>query len=68
MSALRDRLWARLMAGLGERVVLNGHPEERLPNTLNVGFVGLIGAELLASVPEFPQNRFDPAKTQKNAF
>jgi cysteine desulfurase len=51
-SSLRDRLWARLAAGLGERVVLNGHPTERLPNTVNGGFVGLIGAELLAAVPE----------------
>jgi cysteine desulfurase len=51
-SALRNRLWARLAAGLGERVVLNGHPEERLPNTVNASFVGLIGAELLAAVPE----------------
>ena len=33
-------------------VVLNGHPERRLPNTLNASFVGLIGGELLAAVPE----------------
>jgi cysteine desulfurase len=33
-------------------VVLNGHPERRLPNTLNVGFLGHVGAELLAAVPE----------------
>src|SRR5205807_9090805 len=38
--------------GLGERVVLNGHPERRLPNTLNVNFVGHVGAELLEQVPE----------------
>lgn len=49
---LRDRLWARLQAGLGERVVLNGHPELRLPNTLNANFVGHVGAELLEKVPE----------------
>src|SRR5262249_51563593 len=36
----------------GERVVLNGHPERRLPNTLNVNFVGHVGAELLQTVPE----------------
>jgi cysteine desulfurase len=52
LHSLRDRLWDRLRAGLGERVVLNGHPERRLPNTLNVGFLGHIGAELLAKVPE----------------
>jgi cysteine desulfurase len=52
LRALRDRLWERLRAALGERVVLNGHPKLRLPNTLNVNFVGHVGAELLAAVPE----------------
>lgn len=51
LRALRDRLHERLRAGLGERVVLNGHPERRLPNTLNVNFVGHVGSELLAKVP-----------------
>src|SRR5262249_58922697 len=37
---LRDRLWQRLHTRLGERVILNGPPERRLPNTLNVNFVG----------------------------
>jgi cysteine desulfurase len=50
--ALRDRLWGKLQAGFGERVVLNGHPELRLPNTLNANFIGHIGAELLQKVPE----------------
>jgi cysteine desulfurase len=31
---------------------LNGHPQRRLPNTLNVNFVGHVGAELLEAVPE----------------
>jgi cysteine desulfurase len=52
LRQLRDRLWERLRAGLGERVVLNGQPERRLPNTLNVNFVGHVGAELLEKVPE----------------
>jgi cysteine desulfurase len=52
LRALRDRLWERLRAGLGERVVLNGHPEKRLPNTLNANFVGQVGSELLERVPE----------------
>src|SRR5262249_56587757 len=43
--------WARLRDGLGERLVLNGHPEKRLPNTLNVNFVGHVGAELLEGCP-----------------
>jgi cysteine desulfurase len=52
LRTLRDQLWDRLRNGLGERVILNGHPTERLPNTLNVSFVGHIGNELLAAVPE----------------
>ena len=44
---LRDRFWRTLQQSFGDRVVLNGHPEHRLPNTLNVSFVGEIGAEIL---------------------
>ncbi|HEY7315529.1 MAG TPA: cysteine desulfurase family protein [Gemmataceae bacterium] len=52
LRELRERLWERLRAGLGERVVLNGHAEKRLPNTLNANFVGHVGSELLEKVPE----------------
>ncbi len=52
LRELRDRLWERLRAGLGAGVVLNGHPERRLPNTLNVCFVGQTGADFLQAVPE----------------
>ena len=52
LKALRDRLWAGLQQHLGVRVVLNGHPEERLPNTLNVSFIGQVGAEILEEIPE----------------
>jgi cysteine desulfurase len=52
LRTLRDRLWDRLRLALGERVVPNGHPVERLPNTLNVSFVGCVGSELLEAVPE----------------
>ncbi len=48
----RDRLWERLRAGLGEAVSLNGHPELRLPNTLNVNIAGQAGADLLEQVPQ----------------
>jgi len=51
LKKLRDRLHDALKAGLGERIILNGHPEKRLPNTLNVNFVGQIGSEFLAKVP-----------------
>lgn len=52
LRGLRERLWKRLREALGERIVLNGHPERRLPNTLNVNFVGHIGAEMLQKTPE----------------
>jgi len=48
VRALRDRFWEKLQEVFGNRIVLNGHAEHRLPNTLNVAFVGQIGAELLA--------------------
>ena len=47
---LRERLWNGLRAGFGDGVVLNGHPTERLPNTLNVSFVGRVGADILAAL------------------
>jgi cysteine desulfurase len=50
IRALRDRFWHALQERLGEHVVLNGHPEHRLPNTLNVAFVGRIGAEILVEL------------------
>jgi len=52
IGALRDRLWTGLKQSCGDRVVLNGHPEERLPNTLNISFVGHVANELLAQLPE----------------
>ena len=50
VRALRDRFWKALQDRFGDRVVLNGHVEYRLPNTLNVSFVGVAGAEVLASL------------------
>jgi cysteine desulfurase len=51
VKVLRDRFWDRLRGIFGEKVTLNGHPTERLPNTLNVNFVGRVGAEVLAILP-----------------
>src|SRR6516162_701524 len=47
---LRDLFWELLQTKFGKRVVLNGHPTERLPNTLNVSFVGKIGSTILSSL------------------
>lgn len=47
---LRDRLYVALRDLLGDRISLIGHPELRLPNTLNIGFHGHVGVNLLAGV------------------
>lgn len=49
LRALRDALYERLAAAV-PGLVLNGHPTERLPNTLHVSFPGISGHELLSSV------------------
>jgi cysteine desulfurase len=51
LQALRDRLHEGL-AVLVEGLHLNGHPMQRLPNTLNLSFEGLDGNTLLAALPE----------------
>ena len=51
MSTLRDRLWKRLSEQV-PGLVLNGHIEERLPNTLNVCFPDVSGTALLAATPQ----------------
>jgi len=53
VKLLRDRLHRNILDGLGEeRVKLNGHPEKRLPNTLNISIKGIVGEELLKRIPE----------------
>jgi cysteine desulfurase len=51
LRALRDTLHAGLGAALPGRTRLNGHPEERLPNTLNVSIEGTIAAAVLDAAP-----------------
>jgi len=45
---LRDHFWQALHTRFTSCVVLNGHPEYRLPNTLNVAFPNHVGADILA--------------------
>jgi cysteine desulfurase len=47
VRALRDHFWLELQSRFGNRIALNGHPAHRLPNTLNVSFIGRVGAEIL---------------------
>lgn len=46
-AALRARLLAGIEARVGP-VQVNGHPERRLPNTLNICVPGVVGDEVLA--------------------
>jgi cysteine desulfurase len=50
MKVLRDRLQELLFSGL-DGLVLNGHPEERLPNTLNISVPGIEGGKILDGLP-----------------
>lgn len=53
IKALRDKMHRNIVEGLGrKRVKLNGHPEKRLPNTLNISIKGIVGENLLAKTPE----------------
>ncbi len=49
--ARRDDLWRRLQAEI-PGIAINGHPDHRLPNTLNARLPGISGNALLAAVPE----------------
>ena len=50
VAALRDRFRTALRERFGDAVVLNGHQEHLLPNTLNVCFVRRIGADILSGL------------------
>ncbi len=49
MVKLRDRLWAGLSERLSD-IRMNGHPEYRLPNTLNVSFLYVEGESLMMTI------------------
>lgn len=50
VTELRDYFQQGLEQLFGEQLRLNGHPTERLPNTLNVSFVGQLGSEVLTKL------------------
>ena len=50
MNTLRNLLQDLLFQGLDD-LVLNGHPEDRLPNTLNVSVPGIEGGQILDGLP-----------------
>jgi cysteine desulfurase len=52
LAKLRDLLFRCLREGIGHELTANGAKAERLPNTLSVNFPSVVGAELLARIPE----------------
>ena len=42
-----DYFYKRLIENFGSIIHLNGHPDKRLPNTLNISFIGFNGLEIL---------------------
>ena len=63
---LRDRLHSRLKESVpGLR--LNGHATARLPNTLNVSFPDVDGAQLLAGCPEIAASTGSACHSQSHA-
>ncbi len=51
LRKLRDKLYRSLSEQL-EGVTLNGHPEERLPNTANISFAWVEGEALMLGISE----------------
>lgn len=47
VKALTDYFFRQLKDNFGEIIHLNGHPDLRLPNTLNISFIGYNGHEIL---------------------
>jgi cysteine desulfurase len=52
LQRLRDRLEQRLVERLPGALWRNGHPTDRLPNTLNVSVDGVSGQQVLAVTPQ----------------
>jgi cysteine desulfurase len=52
LAELRDRLHKKLADALPGVAELNGHPDLRLPNTLNISIIGIQGGNLLVATPD----------------
>jgi cysteine desulfurase len=51
LRTFRDSLYNQIRVAIPE-VILHGHPEQRLPNTLFISFPWMIGDEILREVPD----------------
>lgn len=47
IQKMTDYFYKQLHVIFGDTIKLNGHPEKRLPNTLNISFIGYNGHEVL---------------------
>ncbi|BCW92139.1 MAG: cysteine desulfurase IscS [Thermoanaerobaculum sp.] len=63
-SALRDRLREKLLEAF-PRLLENGDAKQKVPNTLNVSFVGLDGGALVASLPRLAVSPASACATAK---
>lgn len=50
IKQLTDYFFINLKDVFGEQIKLNGHPDKRLPNTLNISFLGYHGSEILSKL------------------
>lgn len=51
VARLRDRLWEGINSHLDD-ILLNGHPDKRLPNNLNVSFLGVDNQRLVGRLSD----------------
>lgn len=49
---LREHFYSRLKNAFGDTIHLNGDAVNRLPNTLNISFIGYVGGDILAALPK----------------
>lgn len=52
IKELTQYFYNSLKEKFGDKIHLNGHPDKRLPNTLNISFLGYNGHEVLAALNE----------------
>ena len=52
IKQMTEYFYNKLKEKFGDKIHLNGHPEKKLPNTLNISFIGHNGHEVLNSLNE----------------
>jgi len=52
VKQLTEYFYTNIKETFGSRIKLNGHPEKRLPNTLNISFLGYNGHEIINSMED----------------